>query len=104
MSFQLFREFSDEGFLKVKETLKSSSQDHLGKAIELAWKFVALPNPLIAYQPKKFNEHIHQKDFYHWDDEQMHTSKLIYIGPVVYRNYEGGLAYKGWVANKVIGK
>ena len=84
---------------RVKEALESSHQDDLRKAIELAWKFVTLPNPLIvACQPKKFDPRIHDQEARYWD-KQENDCKLIYIRPVVYRNYEGVVARKGWVAN-----
>ena len=89
---------SDETLQKVKETLKISSEDHLGKVIALAWKFVTLPNPLIVDQPKAFDYQIHDPEFGHWD-KQAKDFELIYTRPVVYRNYEGVLAEMGWVAN-----
>lgn len=39
---------SNQTHQKVKEVLESSEQDDLRKAIELAWKFVTLPNPLTS--------------------------------------------------------
>lgn len=83
---------------KVKEILESSHEDHLGKVIELAWKFVTLPNPLIVCQPTVFNSQIHSPEFGHWDKHAVDFT-LTYTRPVVYRNYEGVLAGKGWVAN-----
>ena len=82
----------------MREALESSDEDHLGKVIELAWKFVTLPSPLIVCQPKKFDSRIHEPEYGHWDK---HADKLplIYTRPVVYRNYEGVVIYKGWVAN-----
>ena len=87
---------SGETLQKVKETLESSHEDHLGKVIELAWKFVTLPNPLIVCQPKKFDPQIHDPEFGHWDSKQ--KDELIFTRPVVYRNYKGALACEGWVA------
>ena len=81
---------------KVKESLRSH-EDHLGKAIALAWKFVTLPNPLIVCQPKKFDPQIHDPELGHWDSEC--KDEIIYTRPVVYRNYKGALACEGWVAN-----
>ena len=82
----------------MKETLESSDEDHLGKAIELAWKFVTLPNPLIVCQPEEFDPRKHDQDYINWD-KSTKEKKLIYLRPVVYRNYEGVVACKGWVAN-----
>ena len=90
---------SDKMHPRVKEALESSHQDDfLRKAIELAWKFVTLPNPLIVCQPKEFDSRIHEQEAVYWD-EQAKELPLIYIRPVVYRNYEGVVARKGWVAN-----
>ena len=102
----MFHKFSsgDETFQKVKTTLESSPQDHLGKAIELAWKFVTLPHPLIVCQPEKYDSHIHSPEHSYWDSKQKHESNLVYTRPVVYRSYEGVLACQGWVADKVTGK
>ena len=97
---QLYNEVpSDKMHPRVKEALESSHQDDLRKAIELAWKFVTLPNPLIvACQPKEFDSQIHDQEAVYWDN-QANKCELVYLRPVVYRNYEGVLARKGWVAN-----
>lgn len=100
--FQMYKEISsDEIRRKVKETLESNHEDHVGKAIALAWKFVTLPNPLIVCQPQNYNPQIHGPEYGHWDSKHTKTFALIYTRPVVYRNYEGMLASKGWVANTV---
>ena len=83
---------------RVKDALESSHQDDLRKAIELAWKFVTLLNPLIVCQPKEFDPRIHDQEACYWD-KQANECELVYIRPVVYRNYEGVVARKGWVAN-----
>ena len=97
---QLYNEVpSDRMHPRVKEALESSHQDDLRTAIELAWKFVTLPNPLIvACQPTKFDPRIHDQEAVYWN-KQANDSELIYIRPVVYRNYEGVVARNGWVAN-----
>ena len=84
----------------LKKILESSEEDHLGKVIELAWKFVTIPKPFIVCQPKSFDDHIHSEEYGHWDNHAKELP-LIYTRPVVYRNYEGVLASKGWVANTV---
>ena len=94
---------SNETFQKVKEALERSDEDHLMKVIELTWKFVTLPNPLIVYQPKKFDSQIHEPEHGRWD-KHAKEAELIYIRPVVYRNYEGVVACKGWVANTATGQ
>ena len=98
---QIYSEISqDETLHKVKKTLERSHEDHFGKAIALAWKFVTLSNPLIVCQPKGFNAHTHSPEFGHWE-KHAKEFELIYTRPVIYRNYEGMLACKGWVANTV---
>ena len=97
--FQIYSEISsNETLQRVKGALESSHEDYLGKAIVLAWKFVTLPNPLIVCQPKKYDFQIHEAEYGHW---VRHADKLplIYARPVVYRDHEGVVACKGWVAN-----
>ena len=91
----------DEIIQKVKETLECWHEDHLGKAIELAWKFVTLSKPLIVCQPKEFDCRIHDREYGHWDIKCAKELPLMYTRPVIYRNYEGVVACKGWVANTV---
>ena len=104
LSFQIYEVIeSDEMKLKetlqkVKQALESNPKDHIGNVIELAWKFVTLPNPLIVCQPKNFDHKIHDQEFGYWDKD-VKEGELLYIRPVVYRNYEGVLASRGWVAN-----
>ena len=82
----------------MKEILESSHEDYLEKAIVLTWKFVTLPKPFIVCQPETFDHRIHSPEYGHWDKKEI-DCKLVYTRPVVYRNYEGVLASKGWVAN-----
>jgi len=89
---------SEETRQKVKETLESSDDDHLEKVIALAWKFVTLPNPLIVHQPESFDSQLHEPEYGRWEKPKKELP-LIYTRPVVYRNYEGMVARKGWVAN-----
>ena len=97
--FQIYHEIlRGKTLRKVRETLESSDEDHLRKVIALTWKFVTLPNPLIVCQPKKFDPKIHDPEHSHWD-KHAKQFELTYARPVVYRNYEGVVARKGWVAN-----
>ena len=90
---------SDRLHPRVKEALESCHQDDFKKFVELAWKFVTLPSPLIvACQPSTFDPQIHDPEAVHWN-KQANGSQLIYVRPLVYRNYEGVVARKGWVAN-----
>ena len=81
---QLYSEvLSDKMKPRVKEALESSHQDDLRTAIELAWKFVTLPNPLIVCQPKKYDSRIHDKEAVYWDN-QADECELIYLRSVLY--------------------
>ena len=87
----------------MKETLVKSHEDHLAQVIELTWKFVTLPNPIIVCQPEGFDGKIHEPEFGYWD-KRAKKLPLVYTQPVVYRNYEGVLASKGRVANTDTGQ
>ena len=67
----------------MKKTLENSDEDHFRNVIELTWKFVTLPNPLIVCQPNSFNYHIHSLEYGYWD-RLAKDSELIYTRPVVY--------------------
>lgn len=88
----------------MKETLKRSGEDedHLENIIQLSWKFVTLPNPLIVCRPKNFDAQIHSPEYGHWDSKCKEELPLIYTRSVVYRDYGGVVASKGWVANTPI--
>ena len=83
--------------------MESSHEDHLMKIIELTWKLVTRPNPLIVCQPNQFDPRIHDPEVEYWD-EHVNDFPLIYIRPVLYRSYVGVLAQKGWVANTATAK
>ena len=82
----------------MKDILEISHTDALREAIQLAWKFVTLPNPLIVCQHTQFDYQVHDPEAKYWDEHKKELP-LIYTRPVVYRNFEGRLACKGWVAN-----
>ena len=74
----------------------------LKQVVELAWKFVTLPSPIVVCQPDTFDDHIHNKLSAYWTPIQPpQPYKLIYVRPVVYRSYHGHLEQKGLVANQV---
>lgn len=74
----------------------------LKQVVELAWKFVTLPSPIVVCQPDTFDDHIHNKLSAYWTPVQPpQPYKLIYVRPVVYRSYHGPLEQKGLVANLV---
>lgn len=78
-----------EGFLE---------REHLRTAIDIAWKFVTLPSPVIVCQPKTFDPKIHEEEYGLWDPTS--EAELIYSRPVIYRCYEGQQQCKGMVANR----
>ena len=71
----------------------------LNKVVEMAWKFVTQPNPVIVImEPKTFDTELHDRYHGRWDKH--HNSKpLIYVQPVVYRSYHGVIMSKGVVGN-----
>ncbi len=54
---------------------------------------------MIIWEPKKFTEQTHDREFGYWDPSASPDIPLIYIRPAVYRSYQGDLALKAWVAN-----
>ena len=87
----------DEGYNKAGKALQAK-QEYMLKCVEVAWKFVTLPSPIIASQPKDYNLQIVEREYGYWD-ESTPDAKLIYTRPVVYRCYDGNRAEKGMVAN-----
>ena len=71
----------------------------LHKVVEVAWKFVTQPNPIIACVPEKFDEEVHRTSFKHWDEDD-HSRPLIYAKPVLYRSYHGTVMNRALVGNK----
>ena len=68
------------------------------KVLKVAWKFVILPNPIIACQPSQYVPQNVDREYGYWDDSTP-DAQLIYTRPVVYRCYDGKRAIKGMVAN-----
>ena len=81
----------------AKETLLTADIP-LEKVVEVAWKFVTQPCPLIVDQPDRFNVKIHDTNARHWDEKQKDLP-LIYAKPVVYRSYHGILLSRALVGN-----
>lgn len=69
----------------------------LKKVAEIAWRFVAQPNPIVVCCPEEYNEKIHRQHYGHWDDKS--NSPLLYTHPLVYRSYRGHVMFKGCVGN-----
>ena len=67
------------------------------KATSLSWDLLTALPPLILAQPESFDEKIEERMFPYWIKGS--SSELIYFRPVLYRNYTGNVAAKGWVAN-----
>ena len=75
-----------------------AKQKYLLKGVQVAWKFVTLPSPIIACQPEAYNPQIVDREYGYWDGSTP-DAKLIYTRPVVYRCYDGNCSEKGMVAN-----
>lgn len=72
-------------------------KEALNGVVEIAWKFVTLPIPVVVSQPKKYDKALHNREFGYWDAKL--KMPLVYTRPVVYRCYDGQLECKGSVAN-----
>ena len=70
----------------------------LKKVVEIAWKFVTEPNPIIVCRPEKYDSELHSKDFVHWNKLEGNF-RLRYAKPVVYRSYHGLIMSKGLVGS-----
>ena len=68
--------------------------------VQLAWKFVTQPYPVIISTPKtmKFDDTLHKSSFQHWSEDEG-KQPLINVQPVVYRSYHGEVLVKGVVGN-----
>jgi hypothetical protein len=60
--------------------------------VEVAWKFVTQPCPIIVCQPPKFDTAVHTPArTKRWNEEHKDSRPLIYAKPVVFRSYHGVL-------------
>ena len=99
-TFQIVAELTKhqaQTYNRAGRALKAK-QEFLLKGVQVAWKFVTLPSPIIAYQPKAYTPQIVEREYGYWD-ESIPNATLIYTRPVVYRCYDGNCAEKGMVAN-----
>ena len=71
----------------------------LEKVVEVTWKFVTEPNPVIVCQPEEFNHKLHHKYFEHWKNE-LCTYRLLHAHPVIYYSYRGHVMRRGLVGNE----
>lgn len=69
------------------------------KVVELTWKFVTTPKPIIVCQPVEFDSRTHNCELECWNVKQQKPYQLFYVRPVVYRSYHGSVACKGLVGN-----
>ena len=84
---------------KVKDKTKLLNTIPLRKVVEMAWKFVTQPNPVIAVtEPDTYHADLHDRYHGHWDKRQT-SQPLIYVQPVVYRSYHGTVMSKGAIGN-----
>ena len=88
---------NDEAYNKAGRALQAK-QEYLLKGVQVAWKFVTLPSPIIASQPETYIPQSVEREYGYWDDSTP-DAPLIYTRPVVYRCYDGNRAEKGMVAN-----
>ena len=86
-----------EVFNRVGRALQDK-QEYLLKGVQVAWKFITLPSPIIACQPQAYNPQIVDREYGYWDQSTL-DAKLVYTRPVVFRCYNGIRAEKGMVAN-----
>ena len=86
-----------EAYNRVGRALQAE-EEYLLKCVQVAWKFVTLPSPIIVSQPQAYNPQIVDREYGYWDESTPDTV-LIYTRPVVYRCYDGNRAEKGMVAN-----
>lgn len=96
--FQIKQNFPSPSAVGARETLKSADLP-LEKVVEVAWKFVTQPCPIIVDQPPIFSEGLHDTNSKHWD-EDCKDFELIYARPVVYRSYHGTVLNRALVGNK----
>ena len=94
---QLTSDKVSEAYNTVGRILQAE-EEYLLKCVQVAWKFVTLPSPIIVSQPEVYNPQIVEREYGYWD-ENTPDAVLIYTRPVVYRCYDGNRAEKGMVAN-----
>ena len=97
MVTQLLSDEVSEPYNKGGRVIQTN-QKYLFKCVQVAWKFVTLPSPIIACRPEKYNPQNVEREYGYWD-EKTPDAELIYTCPVVYRCYDGKRAEKGMVAN-----
>ena len=71
----------------------------LERVVEVGWKFVTQPCPVIVELPARFNADLHDTYAKHWEEETDSVA-LTYAKPVVYRSYHGIVFNRGLVGNK----
>ena len=86
-------------FTKAKPKLQTNDLV-LKNVVEVAWKFVTQPKPVVVSLPKTYNSELHYPYFGRWDESQRDFQPLIYARPVLYRSYHGVPMSKGFVGNK----
>ena len=69
----------------------------LDGVIDIAWRFVTEPNPLIVCQPAEFCDDLHDKHYGDWEEPMEWKFYLLYARPVVYSSYHGHILRRGFV-------
>ena len=77
-------------FIKAKPKLQKHDLV-LKHIVEVAWKFMTQPKPVVVSLPKTYDSELHYPYFGCWDERQRDFQPLIYAQPVLYRSYHGVL-------------
>lgn len=85
-------------FIKAKPKLQTNDLV-LKNVVEVAWKFVTQPKPVVVSLPETYDSELHNPYFGHWDESQRDSQPLVYARPVVYRSYHGVPMSKASVGN-----
>ena len=81
----------------VEEELKKFTKS----VAEMSWDLLTTVPPLVCTQPSQYSRSLHQKE--DWDAGRGDDS-MVYFRPVLFSSYEGRVAKKGWVTNRITGK
>ena len=73
----------------------------LDGVIDIAWRFVTEPTPIIVCQPTELHDDLQDKYFGHWEDSMEDNFHLLYARPVVYSSYHGHIFRKGFVGRVI---
>ena len=96
----MFRKLQEKArFKKAMQLSRSAVHRHVDQACRLMWHLVSVSPPLIVSQPPVVREEWQDREYEYWD-KGLSSYRLAYTRPVLFQNYEGAVAMKGWVGNK----